>query len=73
MKLLGIKIKIFQIYLPGETYEDFFYRKHGFKHTDQATEARTINTPTNHRITELEKELEKLFKRIKLYETITSA
>ena len=57
-------------YLPGEKYEDFFFRKHGFKHTEQANEARTISAPADYRITLLEAELKSVIKRIKVYETI---
>ena len=29
-------------YIQGEKYEDFFYRKHGFKHTEQKSESITV-------------------------------
>ena len=61
-------------YIPGEKYKDFFFRKHGFKHTDQHKETMTIAASTDYRITLLQTELENtkktLFKRIKLYEII---
>ena len=61
-------------YIQGEKYEDFFYRKHGFKHTDQDTETRIIAASTDDRIIMLETKLNNankaLFKRLKLYETV---
>ena len=29
-------------YIKGEKYEDFFFRKHGFKHTEQSYESSLI-------------------------------
>ena len=57
-------------YIQGEKYEDFFFRKHGFKHTDQNKETITIAASTDYRIKLLKTELENIKKTIKLYETI---
>ena len=43
MKQHGIKIKPCWVILKCEKYEDFFYRKHGFKHTEQSRQAREQN------------------------------
>ena len=57
-------------YISNEKYEDFFYRKHGFKHTDQNKETKTIAASTDYRITLLKTELENIKKRIIVYDTI---
>ena len=57
-------------YIQGEKYEDFFYRKHGFKHTDQNKETITIAASTDYRIKLLKTELENIKKTLKLYEII---
>ena len=51
-------------YIQGEKYEEFLYRKHGFKHTDQNKVTNTIAAITNDRIKYLEAKLEKTKKRI---------
>ena len=57
-------------YITGEKYEDFFYRKHGFKHGDQYKESITINATTDYRMSLLETEYDKLLKNMRVYETI---
>ena len=57
-------------YISGEKYEDFFYRKHGFAHTEQNKETKTIAASTDYRIKLLKTELENIKKRIIVYETI---
>ena len=57
-------------YNPGEKYEDFFYRKHGFKHTEQYNEANTSNMSTLRYVLELEKTNKGLSKRVNNLELI---
>ena len=52
-------------YITGEKYEDFFYRKHGFKHGDQYKESITITATTDYRITLLENDNKMFMKHIK--------
>ena len=52
-------------YIPGEKYEDFFYRKHGFKHTDQSWESSTVAISTIDRIISVESEITALTKNVK--------
>ena len=43
-------------YIPGEKYEDFFFRKHGYKHTEQDTYSKQVNVDLETQITQLRSE-----------------
>ena len=47
-------------YIEGEKYEDFFYRKHGFKHTEQSRQAREQNVDIKERVISIETKLSKM-------------
>ena len=55
-------------YITGEKYEDFFYRKHGFKHTEQNMISISSNSGIYVRVQELEKANENKSKKIKSLE-----
>ena len=52
-------------YIPCERYEDFFHRKHSFKHTEQDRESKTTRKPTDYSITSLETDIEVHSKMLK--------
>ena len=55
-------------YISGEKYEDFFYRKHGFKHTEQDIISKNFNSRIYLRVRELEEANENKSKQIKSLE-----
>ena len=43
-------------YKPNQKYEDFFFRKHGYKHTEQVTFSKQVNVDLEKKITLLRSE-----------------
>ena len=43
-------------YKEGEKYEDFFFRKHGYKHTEQDTYSKQVNVDLETQIAQLRSE-----------------